>query len=242
MSMSKTSTPDALSVEPAISLADRFAACWREKLWLMLVANIFFWAGYIFLSRHALFPAHKLPMTWLDNRAGFQPHPWAWVYESNFALVGIVPWLIATRGDLRRYVFGFALLALVSFLMFALYPVASPRPPAPPDSPFLVFITTVDGPLNAFPSLHAGTLVYALIWVKRLFGRTLHPLVATGLLVWALLILFATLATKQHYAIDLAAGGVLGWLAGQIVSRRQSHESMTAANTRRSSGVASQAG
>jgi membrane-associated phospholipid phosphatase len=164
------------------------------------------------------------------------------VYESNFALVGTVPWLIAIRGDLRRYVLGFTLLAIVSFLIFAVYPVASPRPVVPPGSPFLLFITTVDGPLNAFPSLHAGTLVYALHWMNRLFGAALHPLVATGLSVWALLILFATLATKQHYAIDLVAGGVLGWFAGQVASRWRSRESITAVNTRRSSGVASQAG
>jgi len=233
--------PDASSAKWK-RIADRFAACWREKLGLILVANILFWSGYIFLSRHALFPVHKLPMTWLDEWAGFQPRPWAWVYESNFALVGIVPWLLVTREELRRYVSGFALLAAVSFLVFALYPVASPRPDAPVNSRFLVFITNVDGPLNAFPSLHAGTLVYALYWVKRLFGQTMRPLVAAGLVVWALLILFATLATKQHYAVDLLAGGLLGWLAGQAFCRHRSGESMAAPNTRRSSGAASHAG
>ena len=233
--------PGALSAKWKI-LSDRFAACWREKVWLTLTANLLFWAGYIVLSRHSYFSVHQLPMTWLDNRAGFHPHPWAWVYESNFALVGIVPWLLVTREDLRRYMSGFALLSVISFLIFVIYPVASPRPDGPISSRFLVFITTVDGPLNAFPSLHAGYLVYALYWVKRVFGQAMKPLVVIGLLAWALLILFATLATKQHYAIDLFAGGLLGWLAGQAAWRGKSFDRMTAANTRRSSGAASQAG
>ena len=109
-------------------------------------------------------------------------------------------------------------------------------------SRFLVFITTVDGPLNAFPSLHVGTLVYSLYWVMRLFGRTIRPLVAIGLLVWALLILFATLATKQHYAVDLLAGGLMGWAADGFAWRKAAFGDIASRTTRRKSGVASQAG
>lgn len=181
-------------------------------------------------------------MTILDRWAGFQPHPWAWVYESNFLLVGVVPWLIDSQRELRRYAAGFALLSVVCFVVFVLFPVASPRPENLEASPFLIFITRVDGPLNAFPSLHAGSLIYTLVWARRLCGGRLNLWVAVLLPAWAGLILFATLATKQHYAIDLLAGGLIGWAADWFAWRSPISGAMASMKTRRKSGVASHAG
>jgi membrane-associated phospholipid phosphatase len=234
--------PGALSVEFRLQCWRRLTTLWQEKLQLTAVLNVLFWGFYLFLSRHAFLPIHTLPMTWLDRWAGFQPHPWAWVYESNFLLVGVVPWLIVSQVELRRYAAGFALLAVVSFVVFALFPVASPRPANLEASPFLIFITHVDGPLNAFPSLHAGSLIYALAWARRLCGASLNPWMAALLLAWAALILFATLATKQHYALDLLAGGLIGWAADWFAWRGPVSGDMASVKTRRKSGVASQAG
>jgi membrane-associated phospholipid phosphatase len=238
----KTQGHGERSVEPSCSIWERLAVLWREKLFLTLTFNLFFWAGYLFLSRHAFFPVHKLPMTWLDNWAGFRGHLWSLVYESNF-LLGAVPWFIASRPTLRRYVLGFGLLSIVSFAIFALFPVASPRPAnVHEEGLFLIFITRVDGPLNAFPSLHAGTLVYNLALARRIFGLKLNPIIVAGAIVWASLILFATLATKQHYAIDLLAGGLIGLAADWFVWRSARPEAMASASTRLNSDVASQAG
>jgi membrane-associated phospholipid phosphatase len=164
------------------------------------------------------------------------------VYESIFLLTGVAPWLIISRGELRRYAFGFALLSAVSFILFALFPVASPRPPHLESTTFLIFITRVDGPLNAFPSLHAGCLIYNLALVRHLFGRQLSPWVGIALFIWAGLILFATLATKQHYALDLLAGGLLGWAADQIAWRGSDAGDKASTKIRRKSAVTSQSG
>jgi membrane-associated phospholipid phosphatase len=201
-----------------------------------------FWSGYLYLSRHAFFPLHELPMTAIDAWAGFRPRPWAWIYESVFVLTSVIPWLTVTREQLRRYLTGFALLALTSFAIFAVFPVASPRPAHADSTPFLLFITHVDGPLNAFPSLHAGCLIYTLALTRRLFKNSIHPLVNAGLWLWTSMILFGTLATKQHYALDLLTGGVLGWLADWLAWRPSAGKVNTAENTRRSSDVTSQAG
>jgi len=234
--------PGALSVEFRLHSWRRLTTLWQAKLRLTAVLNVLFWVFYLFLSRHALLPVHTLPMTWLDRWAGFQPHLWAWMYESNFLLVGVVPWLIDSQGELRRYAAGFALLSVVCFVVFALFPVASPRPANLEASPFLIFITRVDGPLNAFPSLHAGCLIYALAWARRLCGGRLNLWITVLLLVWAALILFATLATKQHYALDLLAGGLIGWAADWFAWRSPISGDMASIKTRRKSGVASQAG
>jgi membrane-associated phospholipid phosphatase len=204
--------------------------------------NIVFWSVYFFLSRHALFRAHPLPITWLDDWAGFRPYPWVWIYESNFLLVPAIPWLIVSREELRRCVAGLILLAVVSFAIFVVFPVASPRPADLGTNPFMLFIARADGPFNAFPSLHASTLIYAIVLAKRLFGRRLSPVIFAALILWAVLIFFATLATKQHYAIDLLAGGLIGWAADWVVWRNGSRGVIAVANTRRKSDVASQAG
>lgn len=242
MSASKTNMPGESSVEPARAVLRRIRKLWALKLGLTVVVSVCFWGPYYFLSRHALFPVHALPMTWLDGWAGFRPDPWAWIYESIFLLTGVAPWLIVSRMKLRRYVVGLALLSGVSFIVFALFPVASPRPANLETSGFLIFVTRLDGPLNAFPSLHAGCLIYNLALVRRLFRRRLFPWLAIGLLLWAGLILFATLATKQHYALDLVAGAALGWAADQVAWRGAGGRDKASITMRRNNGATSQAG
>jgi membrane-associated phospholipid phosphatase len=240
--MSKINMPGESSVDPRIPFWQRITTLWPLKLGLTVVVSFGFWSLYLFLSRHALFPIHTLPMTWLDDWAGFRPSPWAWIYESIFLLTGSTPWLIASREELRRYIIGFTLLSAVSFVLFAVFPVASPRPVDLEANDFLIFITQVDGPLNAFPSLHAGCLIYNLALVRHLFGRKLSTSVAMALLIWAGLILFATLATKQHYALDLLAGGLLGWAADQVAWRKSAAGDKASTKMRRNSAVTSQAG
>jgi len=265
--MWKTNMPDESSADLRAALRRRVQAFWRVKLGVMLVGNTVFWTLYLFLSRHALAPIHNLPMTWLDRWAGFRPHRWSWVYESNFLLVGAVPWLLQTRSEIRRYLSGFVLLAGVSFLAFLIYPVSSPRPLDHDSDPFLIFITHVDGPLNAFPSLHAATLIYTVCLILRLFGpthresttagvlpllpprqeragerRAVFRVVAAVLSVWTLLILFATLATKQHYALDLLAGALLGCVAYWFAWRGSTTDAIARASTDRNVGAVSHAG
>jgi membrane-associated phospholipid phosphatase len=150
--------------------------------------------------------------------------------------------LIVSREELRRYLSGFALLSMVSFIVFVIFPVGSPRPADLQANTLLIFITRVDGPLNAFPSLHAGCLVYTLALVRHLFGRQVKPVVTALLLIWAGLILFGTLATKQHYALDLLAGGLLGWAADWVAWRTYTAGDKASMKTRFKSEAASQEG
>jgi membrane-associated phospholipid phosphatase len=240
--MSKINMPEKLSADRGCHFWRRITALWPLKLVLTAFVNVIFWSCYLFLSRHSLFPIHALPMTWLDTWAGFQPSAWVWIYESIFLLTGVAPWLIDSREELRRYISGFALLSFVSFAGFAIFPVASPRPADLGANTFLIFITRLDGPLNAFPSLHAGCLVYTLALIRRLFGRPLNSIAVILLLVWAGLILFGTLATKQHYALDLLAGGLLGGLADWFAWRTSAGGDNASTKIRRKSEAASHAG
>jgi membrane-associated phospholipid phosphatase len=234
--------PDGSFVDFLAIVGLRFKAHWRLKLTLALLMNAAFWTPYLFLAWHPLFPVHTLPLTPFDKWAGFHPGTWVWAYESAFLLSGIAPWLIESREDVWRYVYGFAVLCVISFVIFALFPVASPRPIALSTYPTTLFLTRWDGPLNAFPSLHAGCLVYVLVTLWKLFGRSCSRVAKLFLLTWASLVLFAALATKQHYAIDLLAGGLLGWAAAVFVWSGSPGVATTSTKTRRNSAVASQAG
>lgn len=199
----------------------RLAALWPSKLRWTVALSVVFWTPYLFLSRHAFFPLHKLPTLWIDQRIQFQPVAWVWVYLSAYPLTALVAWLITAHRELRRFGVGLMTLSAASFVIFMLFPVASPRPARMDASPFFVFVAAIDGPLNSFPSLHAGVVAYACAAARRLTLPSANrgwTLLFSG---WAALILYSTLATKQHYALDLLAGGILGWTAQSIVFRRE---------------------
>jgi membrane-associated phospholipid phosphatase len=196
---------------------------WRQKLLLTVLLNLAFWAGYSLFARTAFFPLRTPPRTWLDAAIPFQPEPWAWIYLSLFVVASVLPWLIDSRDVLRRYVTGFAVMSVVSFAVFFFFPVASPRTVEPATAGGAIkWILTFDGPMNAFPSLHAAFLAYLARLTWRMFqGKLSRWSVAAGV-VWGAAILYATIATRQHYAIDLMAGASIGVLADWLAWRRAS--------------------
>lgn len=61
-------------------------------------------------------------------------------------------------------------------------------------------------PYGNFPSIHVAFSVVTVLTGYLVAG----PLVGSLLLVWALLIAVSTLVTRQHYLLDVVAGGALG--------------------------------
>jgi membrane-associated phospholipid phosphatase len=219
----------------------RLQAHWRLKLLLTVVLSLFFWTGYSFLGRHVFFPLRIPPLIWIDTAIPFQPEPWGWVYLSQFLFTGALPWLITEKDGLRRYVIGLVFMCVSSFLIFLFFPVAAPRPAQFSATGAMAWITGYDGIFNAFPSLHAGFLVYTSALGWRMFRRQLPRMVIAGAVFWGVLILYSTLATRQHYALDLVAGGLIGCVADWLAWRSSS--GVNAATTiARSSGVASHDG
>ena len=220
----------------------RFLAHWRLKLLLTFALNLVFWTGYSFLGRHTFFPQWTPPLIWLDHAIPFQPAFWGWVYLSQFLFTGTLPWFLATKEQLRRYVVGLAVMIVVSFSIFLLFPVASPRPPESASAAgAMPWILGYDGAFNAFPSLHAAFLIYMAALARRMAGGALPVGVVIVGVLWGTAILYATIATRQHYALDLLAGGLLGYGADWITWRRSSRVS-AATTTARNKGAASHDG
>ncbi|MEW6169321.1 MAG: phosphatase PAP2 family protein [Pseudomonadota bacterium] len=95
---------------------------------------------------------------------------------------------------------------------------ATPRPELdwarfPPLGP----IIAADDAGNALPSLHAAFALFSAIWMDRLLRRALAPAwLRIASAVWGLGILYSTLATRQHVAVDAIAGTAPGWLAAVL--------------------------
>ena len=143
------------------------------------------------------------------------------MYVSAYLLIPLTPFLAARRDELRRYVRGFLLLAAAGFITFLVYPVAGPRP-AHAGSGLYALVTRYDRPLNAFPSMHVALSAYSAMFGAALVRRSgaVHgwPFVF-AVWAWTLLVAYSTLATKQHYAVDLPAGVLLAWCAHRLAWR-----------------------
>jgi membrane-associated phospholipid phosphatase len=76
-------------------------------------------------------------------------------------------------------------------------------------------LVSYDRPTNEFPSLHVALLAFTILVAARASqGRmpTTRRLTLLAMAAaWAAAVAYAAVATKQHYAIDLAAGLVLAW-------------------------------
>lgn len=212
----------------------RLKAEWRLKALLFLALSTIFWPCYLFLSRHAFLPLREVPVTGLDEIVTFQPEFWAWVYLSQFLATGTLPLLLTTREAIRRYANSLLLMGVTSFAVFLFIPTQGPRPADIGGSVAMRFIAHADGELNALPSLHAAFVVGMACLARRMFGPKVLPLAV----LWGSAILYSTLATKQHYALDLLAGGALGWCADWLSWRGSSAAAMIPARR----GSASQRG
>ncbi len=193
-------------------IASSARANWRMKAALSAGLTLFFCVPYFTLQRITLFPARTLPLSAIDRAIDFNPR-WVWAYQSAYLLLTIVPWMVTTRPELRRYARGFLLLSGAGFVCFLLMPVRGPRPDIEPADAMFRILQWYDRPLNSFPSLHVGLAAYTVLFATSVSRGRMTPAARWSVLslawLWTALIAYAALATKQHYAIDLPAGALL---------------------------------
>jgi membrane-associated phospholipid phosphatase len=187
----------------------------RKLFWLkFLGTSAFMWVffeGYFHLLRHPARAVLEMPLTWLDRSLPFQPYAMAF-YVSLWFYVGLAPGLLQSLRELIGYGLWVGSLCLAGLACFYFYPTAIPAAlAARPDSAAGAFLQGVDAAGNACPSLHVATAVYSGLWLDRLL-RELRSgaAVRLGNAAWSLLIVYSTLAVKQHVVIDVLAGLALG--------------------------------
>jgi membrane-associated phospholipid phosphatase len=205
---------------------------WTQELWRGLKAQLLlkmlaagliagaFFLGYFLLLKFPLWPPTLMPVTAPDHWIAFWPGA-LWLYVSLWLYVPLAPGLLTDRSELLDYYAAMIALSLAGMTVFLLWPTASPRPLLdwaryPPLGP----IIAADDAGNALPSLHAAFALFSGIWLERLLRRAAAPgWLRIANLAWGLGILYSTLATRQHVAVDILAGAALG-VAAALLHRR----------------------
>ena len=201
----------------APTLPDRLRAEWKLKLLLTVVLNVWVYGPYRFLQHHHFFPAYTMPETFCDRLIPFSDLV-VWLYLSIYLLMPIGPFLMNRRRQILRYALGIALIGVTADLVFLFWPTCCPRPVGAGTNATYRMLVGIDNPFHAFPSLHAAFAVYSAscgaLVLREMRG---HSGWSPVLWFWTLLILFGTLATKQHMVWDIIAGSLLGLAAYFVV-------------------------
>ncbi len=200
------------------------AALLAKHMLLKSIGTMFFiglfFGAYFYLLNEPAYPTTVMPITLLDHLIGFQPRALP-LYFSLWVYVSLPQALLATRRELYGYALAMAAMCLAGLFVFYFWPTVVP--PASIDwtqYPDVNFLKNIDATGNACPSLHVATAVFSGIWLQYLLRRLSAPLwvlVFNG--VWCSGIVYSTLATRQHVAVDVLAGLLLGALAATLSLR-----------------------
>lgn len=183
---------------------------WFKFLGTSAFMSLFFWA-YLFLLKNPAFPVTIMPLTLIDHWISFSPLALI-PYLSLWIYCSLPVTLMPTRSRLLNFGFWIGAMCLLALSIFYWLPNA--MPPADIDwaqYPGIAFLKAVDAGGNACPSLHVAAAVYSSFWLYWLMWEVRLGWRAQAIqILWALAIVYSTMATKQHVSLDVLAGTVLG--------------------------------
>jgi membrane-associated phospholipid phosphatase len=193
-------------------------AHWALKSFSIPVFIGIFFVGYFLLLRFPIFEVSVMPALALDKAIPFQPGA-AFIYFSLWVYVSLAPALIGDRQELLFYGKMAIAMASVGLAIFLFWPttILAGAQLNEMELGRLAWLKQVDAGGNACPSLHVAFAVFSGLWLDRSFTEMRLPSVTRVLnILWCGAIAYSTLATKQHVALDVLAGALLGMIAGSI--------------------------
>ena len=170
------------------------------------------------------------PVTALDRALPVEP-AWTLVYASLCLSVLLPLLVVRDRGLLRRTMLAYLAVMAIGYVGFLAYPTMAPRPATVTGDGFaawgLRLTYALDSRYNCFPSLHVAYSFVAALACYRVNRRV-------GLLavLWASLVGVSTLFTKQHYAVDVIVGALMGVAASSAILRGYPREAVAEADRR----------
>lgn len=198
------------------ALRCRLRTLLAQKLWMALGLNLLVCIPYFGLQHFVLRPVNWILASALERAIPFSPAA-VWLYQSLYLLMPVAPMLMIHAGQLRRYALGMASMSLGANVVFLAFPTAVVRPEAAGAGAVYRTLVRYDAPLHAFPSLHAAFAIFSALCCTAVFREMrLARGWSVAAWLWVLAILCATLATKQHVAVDLAGGALLARLASRL--------------------------
>ena len=176
-----------------------------------------FFGAYFYLLKEPAYPTTVMPITLLDRLIGFQPLALP-MYISLWVYVSLPPVLLSTRRELYGYGMAMAGTCLSGLIVFYFWPTAVPAADIDwTQYPGVDFLKNMDASGNACPSLHVTTAIFSGIWLHHLLRRFGGPpWILIFNWIWCIGIIYSTLATRQHVAVDVLVGLVLGVMAAYL--------------------------
>jgi len=185
---------------------------WIKAIGISALMSLFFVAYFQVLHNPAA-PVYEMPLTALDRALAFQPS-WLAAYLTLWLYVGIPAGFFVQLRGLLQYWAWIGALCAAGLTIFYLWPTAVPPLDHGVDlaqHPGFTILQGVDAAGNACPSLHVATAVFSAVWMHRWLPRLGAPVsVLVGSWVWCALIVFSTVAIRQHVVLDVVAGIALG--------------------------------
>jgi len=192
-------------------LRQRIGILWPVKsLGVLGWIATFFW-GYFWVLRNPLAELTIMPLTALDRLVAFRPEALV-LYASLWVYVSLAPALLKNFRELISYGVATLAMSLVGLGIFLLWPTAVPAFDIDlAQNPLLAVLQGVDLAANACPSLHVSFAIFSGVWLDSILREIRAPgLVRLLNCLWCAGIVYSTLATRQHVALDVIAGTVLG--------------------------------
>lgn len=179
-----------------------------------------FFGAYFYVLKVPAYPTTMMPLTWLDQMISFQPQAMS-LYVSLWVYVSLPPAMLVARRELYRYGLAMAATCMIGLIAFYFWPTAVPVADIDWSRyPGVDFLKNVDAAGNAFPSLHVATAIFSGLWLDHLLRRFGAPQWSRLFSwIWCIGIIYSTLATRQHVAVDVVGGLLLGWVMAWLSLR-----------------------
>jgi len=202
-------------------LRARFVTLWYLKAAGTTAFMVLFFQGYFWVLRHPWREPFPMPTVAIDHWVPFTPAGFA-AYASLWVYVSLPSAFMPGFRELLRYGLWTAALCGSCLLVFWLLPTQAPMPDIDWSLyPQLAFMKGIDASGNACPSLHVASAVYTAFCLNRLFSQVGAP---AWLKTWSVLqcavIVWSTMAIRQHVFLDVLAGALVGWLFAWLSLRR----------------------
>jgi membrane-associated phospholipid phosphatase len=198
------------------ALGQRIATLWVVKMFGTTLGISGFFFLYFWVMHNPLWEPTVMPLTPLDHWVGVNDDAML-LYGSLWFYISLAPAFAKDKAELWACACDAALMATVGLLVFCLFPTVVPAFAVDwSQYPALQFLKTADAGGNAFPSLHVAFAVLTAVLLARQLRSVGAPAwVRTLNLLWALGIVYSTLATRQHVLLDVLGGtllaGVVSW-------------------------------
>lgn len=184
----------------------------------MLQFTVFFLTYYLY--RIIPYSGYLELETWFDRAVPYIE--WSWiVYYFGFIYIFIWGaagiWFMSTRA-LRRTIMVYVILVLTGGVLHLLFPSDSPWPLVGDLSLVQHGFKSTFGiqPLAGFPSMHAALAVLPAFIGFYVFRSRFQRILSAAL---ATLVCISIITAKEHWAVDVPAGILLGLAAGWVWRR-----------------------